>query len=121
MNTDLVMVGQYLENAGLWDKYFRELSEEDIRGVCAAIVEATCVEHGFKPPYIDQGTLAIPFQSPKKYRWWQEGGQSILETLDELGVGNEIKKKYTPTGHGEGLQLGVKKVCDDQARGNKDG
>lgn len=36
-------------------------------------------------PWIDaRGCLVIPFNSPAKYRWWQEGGQSVMETLKEL-------------------------------------
>ncbi|SRR6266496_52571 len=35
-------------------------------------------------PYLDAtGELRIPFNCPKKYRWWQ-GGQTISETLAEL-------------------------------------
>lgn len=35
-------------------------------------------------PHIDsKGSLRIPFNCPKKYRWW-DGGQSIAETLAEL-------------------------------------
>lgn len=36
-------------------------------------------------PWIDErGCLVIPFNSPVKYRWWQQGGQSVMETLKEL-------------------------------------
>lgn len=36
-------------------------------------------------PWIDErGCLVIPFNSPVKYRWWQAGGQSVMETLKEL-------------------------------------
>lgn len=45
-------------------------------------------------PYLDeQNSLIIPFNAPEKYRWWQ-GGQSIEESLKELGASEETIKKY---------------------------
>ena len=107
MNTDLVRLGEFLGDAGLWDKCFRELNEMEIRDVCRVIVEASCPVADFVPPYIENGVLKIPFQAPLKYRYWQ-GGQSIKETLDELGAGDDIKRQYIPEGYGEGFVLGVK-------------
>lgn len=46
------------------------------------------------PPYINKsGTLVIPFNSDPKYHWWN-GGQSIRDTLRELGASDEIIRKY---------------------------
>ncbi len=37
-------------------------------------------------PYFDHnGTLIIPFDSPQKYHWWNRNGQSIKDTLRDLG------------------------------------
>jgi len=45
-------------------------------------------------PHIDHsGTLIIPFNSPQEYRWWNRG-QSIKDTLRELGASDEILKRY---------------------------
>jgi len=45
-------------------------------------------------PHIDHsGTLVIPFDSPQKYYWWHRG-QSIKDTLRELGASDEILKRY---------------------------
>lgn len=45
-------------------------------------------------PHIDRhGTLVIPFSSDPKYHWWNKG-QSILETLKELGASEEVMEKY---------------------------
>src|SRR5215475_4509207 len=45
-------------------------------------------------PYIDAaGVLVIPFDCPEKYRWWN-GGQTVLETLTELGANDETMKRY---------------------------
>lgn len=44
-------------------------------------------------PYLDNGILRIPFDSPQKYHWWNRG-QSIKDTLRELGASDEILKRY---------------------------
>ena len=45
-------------------------------------------------PHIDHsGTLIIPSNSPQRYCWWQKG-QSIKDTLRELGASDEILKRY---------------------------
>jgi hypothetical protein len=47
-----------------------------------------------KMPYIDsEGGLHIPFDSPEKYHYWN-GGQSLRETLLELGAGEDIIRRY---------------------------
>ena len=46
-------------------------------------------------PYLDKNnTLRIPFDSDTKYHWWA-GGQSIDDTLAELGVALEVWERYT--------------------------
>lgn len=45
-------------------------------------------------PYITSwGTLVIPHNSSERYHWWNRG-QSIRDTLRELGVSGEILKLY---------------------------
>lgn len=47
-------------------------------------------------PYLDpKGVLVIPFASPSKYHWWNQG-QDILCTLLELGASEQIIKCYVP-------------------------
>lgn len=46
-------------------------------------------------PYIDvKGSLIIPLDTPPKYRWWQNG-QSIEETLKELGASEETIQRWS--------------------------
>jgi hypothetical protein len=40
-------------------------------------------------PYTKGDTLFIPFGSDDKYHWWR-GGQSITQTLEELGRGDLV-------------------------------
>lgn len=44
-------------------------------------------------PYMDNGVLRIPFDSPQKYHWWNRG-QCVVKTLEELKVDEEIIKRY---------------------------
>ena len=39
------------------------------------------------------GTLIIPFNSPPGYHWWNRG-QSVIQTLRELGASDEILERY---------------------------
>lgn len=104
INIDLKTIGNYLSEKGLWRKSFSDLSESEITGLCEAILEATADDDGALVPYIDHnGGLVIPFRSPRHYRWWQ-GGQSVIETLIELGANQEIIKRYTPAGYKEGAK-----------------
>lgn len=58
--------------------------------------EAPAVDTGPPKPHINQhGDLVIPFNSDRRYRWWEDGGQRISETLAELYVSWEIWRRYT--------------------------
>ncbi len=47
-----------------------------------------------KTPFIkEDGTLAIPFDSHPRYHWWN-GGQSIADTLAELGADSGVIEDY---------------------------
>lgn len=103
MEFDLKKLGELLIKRGLMDKPFKDLNKIEIKWICEFVHEVTTEHSGFEPPYITkEETLIIPFIAPLKYRYWQ-GGQSIKETLEELNVPDRIKKKYTPTGAGEGM------------------
>jgi len=46
-------------------------------------------------PLIDaKGNLRIPLNAPHRYRWWQ-GGQSIADTLRELGAPETVWRRNT--------------------------
>ena len=44
-------------------------------------------------PYLDNGILRIPFDSPQKFHWWGRG-RDISDTLRELGASDEIMRRY---------------------------
>jgi len=97
---NLKVVGRFFSENHLWDKPFRDFDITDIELLADAIMDAL-EDFGacWEPPFISMsGCLCIPWNSPKKYRWWQ-GGQSIMETLIELNASEEVKAKYrTPEG-----------------------
>jgi len=93
---NLKVVGKFFSENKLWDKPFRDFSESDIELLADAIMNSL-EDFGacWEPPYISMsGCLLIPWNAPKKYRWWQ-GGQSVMETLNELGASEEVKAKYS--------------------------
>ena len=46
------------------------------------------------PPYLNsRGELIVPFSADPKYHWWA-GGQSIRETLLELGAPLDVIARY---------------------------
>ena len=47
-----------------------------------------------RPHLNGRDELVIPFNSDPKYHWWQPGGQSIRETLRELGAPPEVLGRY---------------------------
>ena len=98
MITDLKDVGEYITQKNLWEKPLCQFSRLEIEMFCQAILEYTETKD-FKPPYINnRSELIIPFEAPVKYRWWQQGGQSLEATLNELGADDEIKKNISATG-----------------------
>ena len=44
--------------------------------------------------FSDEVSLVIPYNCLHKYRWWAEG-QSIADTLNELGASGDVWKSYT--------------------------
>lgn len=96
INIDLKAVGEYLSKNKLWSKAFKDFEEHEIRQLCGIILESTADDEGVTPPYInDREELIIPFKSPRRYRWWQSG-QSITETLVELGASEDMIRRYSP-------------------------
>lgn len=49
-------------------------------------------------PHIDKyGVLVIPFECEKRYHWWA-GGQTIIETLQELKAPEKVIAMYVSSG-----------------------
>jgi len=44
-------------------------------------------------PYIKNKSLIIPSQCHPKYKYW-DGGQTVLDSLDEIEADEVVKEKY---------------------------
>ncbi|MCF8026626.1 MAG: hypothetical protein K9K82_14210 [Desulfobacteraceae bacterium] len=95
---DFQHLGKTLSTAGLVDKPVNQYSKQEVETLVQACIDA--LKPGPKTeyvtaPYIDSnGDLRIPFNSDPKYHWWKGYGQSLLETLRELGASEETVRKY---------------------------
>jgi hypothetical protein len=101
MNLDKTKIGYFLSRKKLWDVPLRKWNTDDLEHFAEAILEASEVNDGMTIPYIDDGRLIIPFTAPHKYRYWM-GGQSLVETMIEIGASEEIASRYL---HAEGMKL----------------
>ena len=63
-----------------------------------AIMGENCEPSQVEPFVTDFGVLVIPFNSDKKYHYWN-GGQSVCDTLKELGQCDLIEKYKSPYGN----------------------
>lgn len=57
-----------------------------------AIMGENCEPDRVKPYVADSGVLVIPFNSDRRYHYWKNGGQSVCDTLKELGRCDLIHK-----------------------------
>ena len=100
---DFKTLAELLQKEGLLEKSFMDMNKAEITALCEIVCGCVDDAAGYTPPYIENGRLVIPLMTAPKYRWWQ-GGQSIIETLDEIGASNEVKSKYFPAGYGSGIK-----------------
>jgi hypothetical protein len=91
---NLQELAAWLNKTGLMQKSFSDMNRAEINDFCEQVHLSTEVPPDYTPPYInDNGDLIIPCHVPGKYKWWK-GGQSIKETLKEIGAPEEIKRRY---------------------------
>lgn len=50
-----------------------------------AIMGEECEPEQVQPYVTESGILVIPWNSPARYHYWKKGGQSVCDTLRELG------------------------------------
>lgn len=87
-----------LNQQGLLNKSFMDMTKPEILQLISAIFSSPSDEippEGWQTPFIDEsGGLVLTFSSHPKYHWWTPDGQSIMDTLIEIGAPYEVAKKY---------------------------
>jgi hypothetical protein len=94
---DLRVFADLVSKAGLMNKPFSAMSREDVENIITAAYSAGAkptVPTKFEPPRIIDGILRIPFNSDPKYHHWRSCGQSVFQTLRELGASDEVFQSY---------------------------
>jgi hypothetical protein len=94
---DLRIFADLISQAGLMNKPFSAMSREDVENVISAAYTAGAklsVPTVFETPAIIDGILHIPFNADPKYHHWKKCGQSVFETLRELGASDEVFQSY---------------------------
>ena len=78
---------------------------EEMR-LCKAETLAELGEESKPPkPYVSRGgDLVIPFNAARMYHWWN-GGQSILDTLQELGAAADVVRRYVADAYDDKQRL----------------
>ncbi|HOO41320.1 MAG TPA: hypothetical protein PK653_07745 [Syntrophales bacterium] len=97
MPVDYQKLGEALVSAGLTGKAVNDYSRTEVDALVRACIEALIPDKGakFSLPYIsDAGDLVIPFDADPRFHYWKPCGQSIFETLRELGASKEVWRKY---------------------------
>ena len=82
----------------LGQKSFFDMDRDEITAVAEAVLNSFDDEvpaGGWAKPFIDKGgDVVFPMDVHPTYRWWTSDGQSILDTLAELGATYEVARKY---------------------------
>jgi tRNA(Ile)-lysidine synthase TilS/MesJ len=123
MKIDLKKLGEWLVEEQLMEKPFCQFSESEIMGLCETVHNVT--SHLDEcPPYINKhGELVIPHNCHPRHHYWN-GGQSIIETLEELHADETTKKRYVAdweySAMAEKRAAVIEPVSDQQARGKAD-
>ncbi len=87
-------LSKMLTDHKLWGTPFKNIKAVDLQKIAEIFLEN--IDPGIEyssPPFVRNGELNIPHNAPLKYRWW-DGGQSIRETLVELGATQAVIDKY---------------------------
>ncbi len=105
---DLKKVAEYISNEGLWGRPLNALDKEEIVDFINYILSSPDFSkvppNGWELPYLNNDDeLVIPFNSHPTHQYWKCEGQSIIETLQELGASEEVMTKNIPTSYRQGI------------------
>lgn len=98
---DLVAIGAWLNKHSLMDKPFASFSKEEIENLCNAVHLAT-IPVEYRVPYLEKGELVFPSPTHPRFAYWADG-QTLFETLKEMGADPETVSRYCNRQHSEKL------------------
>ena len=91
-----------LNQYGIMNKSFLSMTKTEIQLLISAVYSCPGDDvpvNGWDKPRIEDGQLVLTFDVHPKYHWWTPDGQSIYETLIEIGAPWEVAKKYLCSKH----------------------
>lgn len=95
---DLKRIGEWLIKHSLMDKPFNQFSKDDITGLVTVVLSSpgfSVPPGGWKMPFLTEaGELVIPPEAHPKYRWYLPDGQSVFQTLKEIGAPQHVVDRY---------------------------
>ncbi|NTU68949.1 MAG: hypothetical protein HGB02_08730 [Chlorobiaceae bacterium] len=98
---NLPHLAERLQADGLLNKSFMDCTKTEILAVCQSVLSSIGDEvpaDGWKLPYIAKGgELVIPLDCHPDYRWWQPGGKTLRETLQDLKAPWSVARQYIET------------------------
>lgn len=96
--TNLKKVGEWFTRKNLWATPFNQFTEDMIQELVTVVLSSPGLAvppGGWVKPFLSQGgELIIPPEAHPKYRYWLPDGQSLIETLRELGASPAIISRY---------------------------
>lgn len=104
---DLPKLAERIEGLGIMRKPFFDLTLEEVQSLVSAVMSCPHVDQipadGWGKPRIEDGELIVPFDAHPSNRWWEPGGKSIEEILQEANAPQEMIDNYRA-----GLGLGAR-------------
>lgn len=95
---DLKKVGDWFTKNNLWATPFNQFSEKQMKELVTVVLSSPGMavpSGGWVKPFLNQaGELIIPPEAHPKYRYWLPDGQSIFETLKEIGAPESVIARY---------------------------
>lgn len=108
MKTNLKDLAAWLMKNSLMEKPFSAFTKNEIENLCEAVHLAT-VPIEYRIPYLEKGELVFPTPTHPRFAYWADG-QTLFETLKEMGADQETINRYCVRPHSGKSQYNNKKV-----------
>lgn len=106
MEYNLKDLAEWLNKNDLMHKPFSNFSKAEIEALCEAVHLAT-IPIEYRVPYLEKGELIFPAPTHPRFEYWADG-QTLFETLKEMGADPETVERYCPKQDRAGLPKNIK-------------